>query len=105
MSRTSVASAALLVIGLMLPTSEASAQANAEDAGTATGDVWSFRAQYVDVPRESLQLPEAPLGELEIATGDVWPSRTNTFAPKESAPNIADDHNIADDQAPGRMTR
>jgi hypothetical protein len=97
MSRTSVASAALLVIGLMLPTSGASAQANAEDVGTATGDVWSFRAQYIDVPRESLQ--QAPLGELEIATGDVWPSRTNTSAPKGSAPNLADD------QALGRMTR
>jgi hypothetical protein len=80
MSRTSVASAALLVIGLMLPTSGASAQANAEDVGTATGDVWSFRAQYIDVPRESLQ--QAPLGELEIATGDVWPSRTNNPHPK-----------------------
>jgi hypothetical protein len=94
-----IASAALLVIGLMLPTSGASAQANAEDVGTATGDVWSFSAQYIDVPRESLELPKAPLGELEIATGDVWPSRTNTSAPKGSAPNLADD------QALGPMTR
>jgi hypothetical protein len=99
MSRTSVASAALLMIGLMLPAPGASAQANAEDVGTATGDVWSFRAQYIDVPRESLELPKEPLGELEIATGDVWPSRTNRSAPKGSAPDLVDD------QALGRMTR
>jgi hypothetical protein len=99
MSRTSVASAALLVIGLVLPASDASAQASAEDVGTATGDVWSFRAQYVDVPRESLELPKEPLGELEIATGDVWPSRTSASAPKGSAPNLADD------QALGPITR
>ena len=99
MSRTSVALAALLVIGLMVPTPGASAQATAEDVGTATGDVWSFRAQYIDVPRESLELPKAPLGDLEIATGDVWPSRTNTSASKASAPSLADD------QAFGRTTR
>jgi hypothetical protein len=98
MSRTAIASA-LLAISLMLPTSGASAQANAEEVGTATGDVWSFRAQYIDVPRESLELPNAPLGELEIATGDIWPSRTNRSAPKQPTPNFADD------QALGRMTR
>ena len=99
MSKSSVAVVALLMC-LTLPISRLSAQTNASDVETATGDVWPSKGPYIYVPREALELPNPGLpGGLEMATGDVWPSRQNTPASQGLAPPIAGD------QVHGQMTR
>ena len=100
MSKSSVAIAALLMVGLTLPISRLAAQTHIGDVETGTGDVWRSREPYIYVPQEALELPSSgPLGDLEMATGDAWPSRQKIPAPQGSVPAIVGD------QVHGQMTR
>ena len=92
MSKTSVQVAALLVIGLIFPIFSVSAQTASGEVGTATGDVWPYREEYIYIPREALEWSNpGPQRELEIATGDVWPSRKNTPSSQGLVPGIVAD--------------
>lgn len=64
------------------------------------GDVWPSREPYIYLPREALELPNpGQPGDLEMATGDAWPSRQNTPTSQGLAPAFVGD------QVQGRMTR
>jgi hypothetical protein len=100
MSKTSVQVAALLVVSLIVPISNVSAQNPSGEVGIATGDVWPSREEYIYVPREALEWSNpGPQGELEMATGDVWPSRKNTPSSQGLVPSIVVD------QVQERMSR
>jgi len=74
MYQSSVAFAALLSLQLILPIS-APAQTASTTFDKAIGDVWSSREELVYVPREALELPDpVEPGDVEMATGDVWPT-------------------------------
>jgi len=101
MSVTSRASATSLVIGIGLMSSISGLAAqpySGEQA--ATGEIWPFVDPYILAPRKALELPEpGQPGDLEIAAGDIWPSRQN--APASEGPLPA----IVLDQVHGRMAR
>src|SRR5262245_26579498 len=101
MSATSRASATSLVIGigLMLSISDVATQPYSGEQ-TATGEIWLSIEPYILAPQKALELPEpGQPGDLEIAAGDIWPSRQN--APSSQGPLPA----IVLDQGHGQMAR
>src|SRR5262245_6019933 len=78
MSVTSRSAAASLVVGLMLSLCRLDAQPYSAEE-TATGEIWQSIEPYIQAPRNALELPEpGQPGDLEIAAGDIWPSRQKT---------------------------
>jgi hypothetical protein len=71
-----VAPASLVAVHLLLFVSIAPAQTVTGNGKMATGDVWSSCEEPIYTPREALELPNATLlRDLDVATGDMWPSR------------------------------
>ena len=99
MSVTSRAATTSLVIaiGFMLSISGVTAQLYSGEHNTATGEIWPSIEPYILAPRRALELEEP--GDLEIAAGDVWPSRQNAPTSQGLVPAIVVD------QVHGQMAR
>jgi len=97
MSVGSRALATSLVIGMLSISGLAAEPYSGEQ--TATGEIWPSIEPYIQAPLKALELPEpGQPRDLEIAAGDVWPSRST---PTSQALVPA----IVVDQVHGQMAR